>query len=207
MALARLGGRDGNRLDVTKMRTMIRSFATALLAILVIASQGATPTASAQKTTGKPLELTWEELMPEGEEERILQLYEAYYATVGANGGAGAIAEGSAADSMPQIGTYNTVKALDKRLVRIPGYIVPFDFSSKETYREFLLVPYFGACIHTPPPPPNQIVYVSVKAGVRIKDIWAPVWIEGVLSTTRKENSLGNAAYSLELTRLQPYDQ
>lgn len=163
--------------------------------------------AQAQKAQSKPLELTWEELMPEGEEERILQLYEAYYATVGAKGGAADVAEGSAADSMPQIGTFNTVKALDKRLVRIPGYIVPFDFSSKDTYKEFLLVPYFGACIHTPPPPPNQIVYVSVKAGVKIKDIWAPVWIEGVLSTAKKENSLGNAAYSLEMTRLQPYDQ
>jgi hypothetical protein len=189
---------------------MMFSLRALIAACLVTLSLGpAVPllSAEAQKGPSKPLELTWEELMPEGEEERILQLYEAYYATVGAKGGAGDIAEGSAADSMPQIGTFNTVKALDKRLVRIPGYIVPFDFSSKETYKEFLLVPYFGACIHTPPPPPNQIVYVSVKAGVKIKDIWAPVWIEGVLSTARKENSLGNAAYSLEMTRLQPYDQ
>ena len=55
--------------------------------------------AQAQKAQSKPLELTWEELMPEGEEERILQLYEAYYATVGAKGGAADVAEGSAADS------------------------------------------------------------------------------------------------------------
>ena len=189
------------------MKFPVFALLAACMTALSMGPTGSSLSAEAQKAQSKPLELTWEELMPEGEEERILQLYEAYYATVGAKGGAGDIAEGSAADSMPQIGTFNTVKALDKRLVRIPGYIVPFDFSSKETYKEFLLVPYFGACIHTPPPPPNQIVYVSVKAGVKIKDIWAPVWIEGVLSTARKENSLGNAAYSLEMTRLQPYDE
>lgn len=189
------------------MKLPVRALLAVIIAGLFTGPAITSFSAQAQKPQSKPLELTWEELMPEGEEERILQLYEAYYATVGAKGGAGDVAEGSAADSMPQIGTFNTVKALDKRLVRIPGYIVPFDFSSKDTYKEFLLVPYFGACIHTPPPPPNQIVYVTVKAGVKIKDIWAPVWLEGVLSTSRKENSLGNAAYSLEMTRLQPYDQ
>jgi len=163
---------------------------------------GLTP-ALAQKPA-KPLEITWEELMPEGEEERILELYEAYFQAVGAN--ASSVAEGSASDTMPQIGTYNTVQALNNRSIRIPGYIVPFDFSPKETYREFLLVPYFGACIHTPPPPPNQIIYVTVKSGVKIKDIWAPVWLEGVLTTKKHTNDLGNAAYTLSMTKLEPYD-
>jgi hypothetical protein len=177
------------------------------LAALAAAPAFAPAPAEAQNASAKPLTITWEELMPEGEEERVLKLYEAYYATVGAQGDAGAVAEGSAADSMPQIGTFNTVQALNKRLVRMPGYIVPFDFDAKDSYKEFLLVPYFGACIHTPPPPPNQIVYVSTKTPVKIKDIWAPVWIEGVMSTDKHENELGNAAYTLAMTKLEAYEK
>ncbi|MBI1339928.1 DUF3299 domain-containing protein [bacterium] len=180
------------------------------------------PTADAQSTTkspaakaasGKALPILWEDLLPEGEEERIMQLYEAFYLNLerqakasGQPGGLGIIAEGSAADSMPQIGTYNTVAALEGRKVRLPGYIVPFDFNAGDKFTEFLLVPYFGACIHTPPPPPNQIIYVKASPAAKIDDVWAPVWLEGVLTGRQHKNDLGNAAYTLDLTKLEPYE-
>ncbi len=167
----------------------------------------------AQKASSSDVEvreLTWEELMPEGEVERLAQLYEDFYAeleTTLPDGGASidAIVEGSAADSMQQIGTFNVVTALDGLTVRLPGYVVPLDFDS-ERYDEFLLVPYFGACLHTPPPPPNQIVYVTADPAARIESIYEPVWVQGVLSATRHDTDTGNAAYTLALDGLERYD-
>src|SRR6187549_1707175 len=60
------------------------------------------------------------------------------------------------------------LKALDGKSVRIPGYMVPLEDDS-EIVSEFLLVPYVGACIHTPPPPPNQIVQVKMNSKKKVK--------------------------------------
>ena len=155
--------------------------------------------------------------MPEGSEEALAAEYEQFYATLEkryaantttlANAGDpyAAIAEGSELDFMPQLGGFETVDDLDGVLVRIPGYVVPFDFSSDARLTEFLFVPYMGACIHTPPPPPNQIVFIRTEEAVRVKDIWAPYWIEGTLRTERTDNELGNTAYALEMNALDPY--
>ncbi|MCG8440451.1 MAG: DUF3299 domain-containing protein, partial [Caulobacterales bacterium] len=113
---------------------------------------------------------------------------------------------GGAQDYMPQLGTYNVVDDLDGLNIRMPGYVVPFDFKDDGAYGEFLLVPYFGACLHTPPPPPNQIVYVHAEPEVEIASIWEPVWIEGVMATDRNENDLGNAAYTVALNKLEMYE-
>jgi hypothetical protein len=64
--------------------------------------------------------------------------------------------------SVPQpVGGVN--KKLDEQEVRIPGFVVPLEGDAK-TVTAFLLVPYFGACIHVPPPPTNQVIYVSVNS-------------------------------------------
>jgi hypothetical protein len=153
----------------------------------------------------KAEEITWEDLWPEGEDERLEKLFDAYMETIGKD--AGVIAEGSAGDMMPQIGTFTTVAALNNKRVRLPGYIVPLDFNAKNQHSSFLLVPYFGACIHTPPPPPNQIVYITAKPAVTIKDVWAPIWVEGVMTTERKDSKMADAAYALSLTKLEPYER
>ncbi|NQY12240.1 MAG: DUF3299 domain-containing protein [Henriciella sp.] len=166
---------------------------------------------------GEALTIMWEDLMPEGSEEALAAEYEQFYATLEkryaantttlANAGDpyAAIAEGSELDFMPQLGGFETVDDLDGVLVRIPGYVVPFDFSSDARLPEFLFVPYMGACIHTPPPAPNQIVFIRTEEAVRVKDIWAPYWIEGTLRTERTDNELGNTAYALEMNALDPY--
>ena len=165
---------------------------------------------------GDPLDLMWEDLMPEGSEEQLTQEYEAFYAMLEQRYAAntttltdaspyGEISEGSEYDFMPQLGNFETVAALDGEHVRIPGYVVPFDFRPGRRLKEFLFVPYMGACIHTPPPPPNQIVFVRTEKPVRVKDIWAPYWIEGTLTTEKTENEIGDTAYALTLNRLEPY--
>ncbi|MDE2982365.1 MAG: DUF3299 domain-containing protein [Gemmatimonadota bacterium] len=96
--------------------------------------------------------------------------------------------------------------ALDGKLVKIPGFTVPLeDFASSAT--EFLLVPYVGACIHTPPPPPNQLVYIEMDDGKRAKmDGWNPVWVEGVLSIEMTESVYGHVGFTISGQRVYPYE-
>lgn len=156
------------------------------------------------ETKKGPLLLSWENLMPEGEEDLLAAMYEDYMRSL-ASGDSASIAEGSAADTMKQIGTFNTVKPLNGKLIRIAGYVVPLDFNARNTLSEFLLAPYFGACVHAPPPPPNQIIYVTAKPAAKLKDLWGAVWAEGVLSTARKDSDLASAAYTLALSKVETY--
>ncbi|MBY6197737.1 DUF3299 domain-containing protein [Vibrio hangzhouensis] len=71
----------------------------------------------------------------------------------------------------------------DGQNVRIPGFLVPVEFSSPLVATEFLLVPVAGACIHMPPPPANQIVRVSYPKGYEVETVQYPVWVEGVISS------------------------
>ena len=73
--------------------------------------------------------------------------------------------------------------------VRIPGYVLPLELvSGKAT--EFLLVPTVGACIHTPPPPGNQIIHVKFSDGIEISQLYTPVWVSGELETEITSKSL-----------------
>ena len=96
--------------------------------------------------------------------------------------------------------------ALEGKLVKVPGFTVPLeDFASSAT--EFLLVPYVGACIHTPPPPPNQLVYIEMDEGKRAKmDGWNPVWVEGVLSIEMTESVYGYVGFTISGQRVYPYE-
>lgn len=91
------------------------------------------------------------------------------------------------------------------RHIRIPGFIVPLEFDDHETITTFFLVPFFGACLHLPPPPPNQIIYAEYEPGIRLEALYDPFWIEGTLSTTLVENDLATAAYSLSVSTIAPY--
>ena len=66
--------------------------------------------------------------------------------------------------------------ALDGKAVMLPGYIIPFDMTS-DGVTSFMLVPYVGACIHTPPPPPNQLVFVTTGTPWPSESMWDPVWV------------------------------
>ena len=94
--------------------------------------------------------------------------------------------------------------ALVGQVVRIPGFVVPLE-DTKDGLKEFLLVPYFGACVHSPPPPANQIVHVLPKSpakGLRSMDA---VWITGTLTTGRTDSYMGAAGYRIEAISVAPY--
>lgn len=87
---------------------------------------------------------------------------------------------------------------------RLPGFAVPLDFDGDKVY-SFLLVPYFGACIHTPPPPANQMVYVEIEQGFVLPSLYDPVVIEGAFDVARFEDDLGTAGYSMRADRVTLY--
>lgn len=97
------------------------------------------------------------------------------------------------------------LKALDGKVVRIPGYMVPLE-DEAEIVNEFLLVPYVGACIHTPPPPPNQIVQVKMNNAKKVKmSFWDPIWIEGKLAIQTVKSPYGDVGFQLEGISIEPY--
>ncbi len=95
---------------------------------------------------------------------------------------------------------------LNDKKVRIPGFIVPVDFGNTQVVTRFLLVPYFGACIHEPPPPPNQTIYAEFEPGYKLESLWDPFWIEGDISVFRVVESLATASYTLRAEKIEPFD-
>ncbi len=108
---------------------------------------------------------------------------------------------------VPQFGMTQVIEELNNQEVRIPGYIVPLSYEADNEHSDFLFVPYVGACIHVPPPPPNQIIYVTSSEPVDIGEMWTPFYVNGVLQTKKNVNAIGPAAYTLELGTLQLYEE
>lgn len=83
------------------------------------------------------------------------------------------------------------VPELNGASVKMPGYLLPLEYSG-QAITEFLLVPWVGACIHTPPPPPNQIVHVKLGAGnpYKSKSMFEPVWVSGEMLTQNETKNL-----------------
>jgi|TARA_B110000902_G_scaffold237403_1_gene284415 hypothetical protein len=134
----------------------------------------------------EPLELFWEDMVPPD--------YQAPDTPLSHDG------------SMLQMGLdAPIVKRLNGKLVKIPGFVVPIE-GDNQTTTEFLLVPYFGACIHVPPPPANQIVYVKFSEAVPIENLYDAVWVTGTLSTDGWEGDLATVGYSLVGISVSPYD-
>lgn len=90
--------------------------------------------------------------------------------------------------------------------VRIPGFVVPLEKQGGQV-TEFLLVPYFGACIHTPPPPANQIIHVFTDKPVKNMQTMDAMWVSGVLETARSETGMGAAGYRMKGEVLVPYKE
>lgn len=95
----------------------------------------------------------------------------------------------------------------DKTKVRLAGYIVPLDFDDHEVISSFFLVPYFGACIHVPPPPPNQIIYIRYPKGLTLDNLYTPFWISGTIHLETVENDMGMSSYSMTADKIEEYKE
>ena len=102
-------------------------------------------------------------------------------------------------DNAPLVADFN-----GKR-VRIPGFVVPLEGDAKNI-REFLLVPYFGACIHVPPPPANQLILVKPDKPIQADWNMVPVWVSGVMEVERKTSELGTSGYRMTGMRVVEYE-
>lgn len=95
--------------------------------------------------------------------------------------------------------------ALVGQPVRIPGFLVPLE-DTKDGIKEFLLVPYFGACVHSPPPPSNQIIHVLPKSPAKGFRSMDAVWITGTLSHTQTDSYMGASSWRLDAVGVTPYE-
>ena len=152
---------------------------------------------SAPGTPSAPRELGWDDLLPESERfaspansQRVRPLFDD-------ESGPAAEQEGSA----------HVNAKLDGLTIRLPGFVVPLGVDKEYRVSEFLLVPYFGACVHVPPPPPNQIVYVKMAEPMRLQSMYEPLWVVGKLSTQRVSSQLAEAAYSIAGVRVEKYEE
>lgn len=132
----------------------------------------------------------WKQLIPEGFEPPPVRS-QAYY------------------DQNPEEAKQSEIDApmvseLDGKKIRIPGYVVQLE-GDADNVTEFLLVPYFGACIHVPPPPPNQIIHVTFPEGVPYEITYDAVWVEGTVSVERKESELAVVGYQMEAVKVESY--
>ena len=169
--------------------------------VLALLSMAAVPRfALAQKSSGEAFRtITWDELMPKGWDP-VKQFRER---------NPGSVAEGSPREQllmndMREMWDQAPTRAeLDGARVRLPGFVVPLE-GDQGKVTEFLLVPYFGACIHSPPPPANQIIHVVLPGPQPLKTM-SPIWASGVLRTQRQDSPWGISGYRMSGHATEPY--
>ncbi len=138
-----------------------------------------------------PKEIFWEDLIPQGHVQIDTQ--------------AQANHEGSEQNWVQPDLDAPVVKALDGQSVSLPGFVVPLEGDS-ELITEFLLVPYFGACIHVPPPPPNQLVHVTIKGGVPIDSLYDAIVVTGVIKTQTWSGEIAQVGYQMQAVGVAPFE-
>ncbi|MFN3586678.1 MAG: DUF3299 domain-containing protein, partial [Moraxellaceae bacterium] len=113
----------------------------------------------------------------------------------------------SVLEGQRNVPVYTPVRTWHNKPVRIPGYVVPVDYNAKGAITSFFLVPYFGACIHVPPPPPNQIIFVRFPQGFDVVALYEPFWISGTLKVETMQSELADAFYTMQGQRIEPFSK
>ena len=183
-------------------RRRLLSLSTVLLGAAALPPLAAQPLPK-PSATGAYTELRWDDLVPKGWDPLQGMKDKGLSSMALLNDG-----DPKAMEAMRQLreawDKAPTEPQLNGTRIKLPGYLVPLE-EVAAGHTEFLLVPYFGACVHTPPPPANQIVLVvpaKPAAGFRSMDT---VWVSGVLKTTRSDSAMGASGYRLEGAVVEPY--
>ncbi len=192
-----------------KFSVTLSSVKFGLIAALLVLFSTLNPTQAANYE-----EIDWVALMPEDDLSALLNRPEFL----------NDIADGSAADSVDDFASKQledeqaqryqqalvstrVIEAFDGKAIRIPGFIVPLEQNDEQKATAFFVVPYFGACLHMPPPPPNQILYVEYKEGIAVENLYDPYWFKGTVKIDNHESALGTSAYSLVLDSFALYEE
>lgn len=142
------------------------------------------------------VEVEWEDLIPEGSSRaEISARFDERIAEVEPGSPE---ADAVFADLQAEFGNQPANPAIADQDILLAGFIAPLTYSG-DLITEFLLVPYFGACIHVPPPPPNQTVMVSLAEGdsLTIEDSWGAVWVTGTITIESADTDLAPAFYTI----------
>ena len=173
------------------LRRLIQVLAGSALSSLAIPAIG-----SAYK------EVEWDELMPEGWRKKVILELTRMRRYGSLTDGDPRADEAYARlkktwDAAPPTKTYIG------KPIRIAGYVVPLDAERMQS-SDFLLVPYFGACVHSPPPPANQIILIKPPKGSRFRTMDA-IWVEGILTEGKTSSEVGTSTYILTADKITLY--
>lgn len=108
-------------------------------------------------------------------------------------------------DYQQALNSTSTVAELENQIISISGFIVPIDFHQSNNVRSLFIVPYFGACIHFPPPPPNQMIFAQLEAGFADFDISKAYTVTGKLRLGLFEDLMGTSAYIIDVASIVPF--
>jgi len=172
---------------------------SALVALIALASPSFAAT--------EPVVIAWPDLMPQQPVlPEDLDFGGGAASDESSDSGLGGVVQHGMTPALPgTIDPTDVVTAYDDVQVKIAGYVLPLDFEAT-VVKEFLLVPYVGACIHVPPPPPNQIIYVTSEEGIEVGGMFEPMWITGELETASFSNELADIGYTMTLDGSEPYE-
>ena len=149
-------------------------------------------------------ETDWLELMPEADQKALEQMPEIDHDSPEAQGTFTEKGGMKQSKGLPAVMySTKTVPAMNGRDIRIGGYPVPLEADAKGNSTLFFLVPYPGACIHVPPPPPNQLILVRYPKGLKLADIYTPLWVTGKVQVEKISNDLADAAYALDAQKVR----
>lgn len=202
-------------LVVTQLSVLVRSKLNIILILTLMSicgSQAFAANSDAKKSENRFQTIAWEDLIPEDEYE-ILSNPPSYLDEI-EDGSVedqissqlnNAIAQAEEDRYQQALVSTNIRSEMDGKAVRIPGFVVPLEFNNDQTITEFFLVPYFGACIHMPPPPPNQIIHVKYPQGLRLDALYNPFWITGVMRASLVMNDMATSAYAIEMAGYEDY--
>jgi hypothetical protein len=164
-----------------------------VVAMLFAAAAWMTPLAAATDTVWQ---IEWKELLPPAQRDSATLVPPAPLHDY-------LLGEGGPAASQPAGAAVNA--ALDRRRVRLPGFVVPLEIDAQGRVTELLLVPYYGACIHVPPPPPNQIVLVTLAAPLELGAMDTAYWITGRMEVAASKTRLAATAYAITGATTEEY--
>lgn len=149
-------------------------------------------------------ETDWLELMPKSDQKALEAMPEIDHNSPEAMGTFDSKGGLKQSKGLPAVMySTKTVAAMNGKNIRLGGYPVPLETDAKGHNTLFFLVPYPGACIHVPPPPPNQMVLVRYPKGLKLDDIYAPLWVEGTLKVEKISNDLADAAYAMDAAKVR----
>lgn len=169
-----------------KARTFIGWLLAAAITVM-------SPAALAKKTP-EFYEMDWSEFMPPLDDKILAQF------------DAGNLSQQEIDDYLDWLGK-EKVPSLDGKKVKVPGFLVPLNLDKNSMATELLLVPTAGSCIHVPPPPPNQTIYLKVPKGIHTTDAgYVPFYIEGTLRVKTSKSKYTDSLYELEVSNYYEYE-